>query len=150
MSRFDFKTKRFSILHHQVSSLYHLATFLVKDLTKERVIILPVNENNPFLESHLSCAYWSQTCLCIPTCSNVYAGYEFIFQTRTIWLRLSVSENIQLTLRWAVLFLRQGGFRFSTITFFRHQLAVLFVEEMVKRKVIVFPVKENNTFLKVI
>ena len=43
----------------------------------------------------------------------------------------------------------QGGFRFSTIKFLRHQLAILFIEEMAKRKVIVLPVNENNIFSKV-
>ena len=53
-------------------------------------------------------------------------------------------------MRKAVLILRQGGFRFSTIKFRRHQLAILFVEDMAKRKLIVFQVNENNTFLNVI
>ena len=46
--------------------------------------------------------------------------------------------------------LRQGDFRFSTIMFLRHQLAVLFVEEMAKRKVFVPQVNENSTFVNVI
>ena len=50
----------------------------------------------------------------------------------------------------ACLFWRQSGFRFSTAKFLRDQLASLFVEDMAKRKVIVLPVDENNTFLKFI
>ena len=53
-------------------------------------------------------------------------------------------------MRKAVLILRQGGFRFSTIKFRRHQLAILFVEDMAKRKLIVFQVNENNTSFNVI
>ena len=48
------------------------------------------------------------------------------------------------------MFLRQGGLRFSTIKFLGHQLAILFVEEMAKRKYNVLPVNESNIFLKVI
>ena len=48
------------------------------------------------------------------------------------------------------MFLRQGGLRFSTIKFLCHQLAILFVEEMAKRKYNVLPVTGNNIFLKVI
>ena len=47
----------------------------------------------------------------------------------------------------ACLFLRQSGFRFATTKFLRDQLASLFVEDIAKRKVIVLPVDENNTFL---
>ena len=50
----------------------------------------------------------------------------------------------------ACLFLRQSGFRFATTNFLRDQLASLFVEDMARRKVIVLPVDENNTFLKFI
>ena len=46
--------------------------------------------------------------------------------------------------------LKQGGFRFPTIKFFRPQLAILFLEEIAIRKVIVLPVNENNTFRKVL
>ena len=55
-----------------------------------------------------------------------------------------------MTLRLAGLFLRQGRIRFSTIKFLRHQPAILFAEELAKRKVIVLPIKENSTFLKVL
>ena len=41
-SGFRFSTIKF--LRH------HLATIFVEDMTKEKVIILPVNENNPFLK----------------------------------------------------------------------------------------------------
>ena len=46
--------------------------------------------------------------------------------------------------------LRQCGFRFFTIKFLRQQQAILFVEDMAKRKVIVLSVNEINTFLKVL
>ena len=84
------------------------------------------------------------------TLFNVYAGYKIKFQTRPHCLRLFVSLHIQTTLRLAGLFLRQCGFRFFTINFLPHQLVILFVEEMAKRKVIVLPVNENNTFFTVI
>ena len=42
-------------------------------------------------------------------------------------------------MRLAGLFLRQVGFRFSTVKFLRHRLAILFVEEVAKRKDIILP-----------
>ena len=101
-------------------------------------------------KSHLCCAFWSQTWLCIKPCFYVYAGYKIIFQTRPHCLRFSVSQHDQLGMQQACLFWRQSGFRFSTAKFLRDQLASLFVEDMAKRKVIVLPVDENNTFLKFI
>ena len=149
MSRFFFKTRRFSFLHHQVPS--PSAGYLVRWRDgKAKSHFSPSKRKQHLFKSHLCCAYWSQTWYCIQPCFTVYTWCKIKLQTRPRRLSFSVSQHIQLTLRYAGLLLRQGGFGFSTIKFLRHQLAILFFEEMAKRKIIVFPVNENNTFLKVI
>ena len=146
--RFAFRTRRFHFLLHQVSS--PSAGYLVHWRGgKTKSHCSPSKRNQHLFKSHLCCAYWSQTWLCIQPCFNVYAGYKIKFQTRPHKLGLSVPEYIQITLRLNGLFLRQRGFRFSTIKFLRQQLAISFVGEMAKRKDFMLPENENNTFLKV-
>ena len=147
--RFVFKTRLFLLLHHQVSS--PSAGYFVRWRDgKTKSYCSPSKRKQHIFKSLLCCAYWSQTWWCIQSCFKVYLGYKIKFLTGTHCLRLHVSENNQITLPWADLFFRQGCFCFSITKFLRHQLAIVFVEEMVERKVIVLPAKENSTFLKVV
>ena len=123
VSRFIFKTRQFSFLHHQVPS--PSAGYLVRWRDgKAKSHCSPSKRKQYHFKRQLCCAYWSQSWYCIQPCFTVYTGCKIKLQTGPHCLGLSVSKHIQLSLRWGDFFLGSCGFGFSTIKFLRHQLAI--------------------------
>ena len=147
-SWFVFMTMWFSFLHYQVSA--PSTGYLVRWRNgTTRVIVLPVNVNNTFLKSHLCCAYWSQSWLCIQPCLMYTRGTRSNSRVDPIvYLFYSLTHSIKFALS-------RFAFKTRWFSFLHYQVSSPSAGYLARwrngtTRVIVLPVHENNTFLKVI
>ena len=118
-------------------------------MAKRKVIVLPVNENNTILNVNYA----------VHIDLKLDIAFNFVLlSTRGVRsnLRLDPIFRIICFQTHSIIFaVRRFLFEIMRFWFLHHQVSspsagYLFFEEMAKRKVIVFPVNENNTFLKVL